>query len=294
MCLKSVEFKVDDIEIKLSGAISDTGHSFELDYIVENLFTLQEERRNSKVIPLESVMTPGEMEQTVVNAIQNRKIIIMAQDVYSDENIAFKECFVKLKSDTEKPIYPKTFTKIINRLGLTIEFDLMLLEEILLQTKRSEKNTIFALNISPTSLRNEKFLSKTKELLDSTNIQVMFVLSESEYFTHTSKYNSIIQRVKQSGALIAISRLGSIHTSFLYLRELEIDMVCFDTYYSNEDKLEKNRAIVEGFALMAREKHLKSWIKNIQSSKALSLAKELKIDYIQGKELSDLEKLYES
>lgn len=33
MCLKSNEFKVDDIEVKLSGAISDTNHSHELDYL---------------------------------------------------------------------------------------------------------------------------------------------------------------------------------------------------------------------------------------------------------------------
>ena len=39
MCLKSNEFKVDDIEVKLSGAISDTNHSHELDYLQGKLLS---------------------------------------------------------------------------------------------------------------------------------------------------------------------------------------------------------------------------------------------------------------
>ena len=41
MCLKSAEFSIDDIEVKISGSISDTHYSKNFDYIVENLFELQ-------------------------------------------------------------------------------------------------------------------------------------------------------------------------------------------------------------------------------------------------------------
>lgn len=286
MCLKSDEMSVDDIEIKLSGAISDTSYSHELDYMVEKLFELQERRRNSKEILPEEPMTPNELESSVINAINKRKLILMSQNVYEDEAVVFKECFVKLKSPTDKIIYPKTYTKIINRLGLTVEYDLMVLETLLLSTSKNEDT--YALNISPTSLRNEKFLQKTKELLRETKKKVIFVLEEAEYFSHTSKYNSIIHSLKSSGVLIAISRLGSIHSSFLYLRELDIDIVRFDTYYSKLEKLKENRSVIEGFRIMAKEKGIKTWIKNLENEESVSLVKELEISYTQGKEFSGL------
>ncbi len=289
MCLKSDEMSVDDIEIKLSGAITDTSYSHELDYMVENLFELQEQRRNSREALPEEPMTPNELESSVINAINKRKMSIMAQDVYEDGVVAFKECFVKLRSPTDKPIYPKTYTKIINRLGLTVEYDLMVLETLLLSTSNNED--IYALNISPTSLRNEKFLQKTKELLRETKKKLMFVLEEAEYFSHTSKYNSILHSLKNSGVLIAISRLGSIHSSFLYLRELDIDIVRFDTYYSKLEKLKENRSVVEGFHVMAKEKGVKTWIKNLENEESVSLAQELQVSYTQGKMLSGLEEV---
>jgi len=292
MCLKSSELKVDDIEIKISGAIADSSYSRELDYIVENLFEIKEANRNSKSLVHES-LSPNDLESYVINAINKRKMIIMSQDVFSEDKRVFKECFIKLKTSEEKLIYPKTYLKIINKLGLTIEYDLMVLEEILFNTKATE-GEIYALNISPTSLRNEKFLVKTKELVRESRVKVMFVLNESEYFSHTSRFNSIINSLKSVGILIAISRLGSIHSSFLYLRELDIDIVRFDTYYSNESKIKQNLSILSGFNIMAHDKNIKTWIKNIENKETLDFVKKVSIDYVQGRELSSLEKVYEN
>ena len=289
MCLKSDDMRVDDIEIKLSSAITDTNYSRELDYMVENLFELQKRKRNSKESKEEESMTPNELESSVTNAIDKHKMTIMSQNIYEDKKLAFKECFVKLQSQTGKHIYPKTYIKIINKLGLRVEYDLMVLETLLLSVIKDEN--IYALNISPSSLRNEKFLQKTQKLLKETKKKVMFVLEEAEYFSHTNKYNSIIHSLKSSGVLIAISRLGSIHSSFLYLRELDIDVVRFDTYYSKLEKLKENHSVVEGFRVMAQEKGIKTWIKNLENEESVALAKELKISYIQGKELSGLEEI---
>jgi len=286
MCLKSNEFSIDDIEVKISAAISDTNYSKELDYIVENLFEIQEQRKGSRTILKDEVLSPSELEASVINAINNRRLNIMTQDVYSEDSVAFKECFIKLRDENNKVLYTKSYMKILNRLGLSVEYDLMVLEELILKTK--ERKEIYALNISPSSLRNEKFLHRSKELLKETSIRVMFVLSELEYFSHTSRYNSILNSLKHTGVLIAIDRVGSIHSSFLYLRELDIDVIRFGTYYSNFERLEANFSIVKGFRIMAEERGIKTWIKNIDNKDTLSLTKKLHIDYLQGKELSEL------
>ncbi|MDF1876343.1 EAL domain-containing protein [Sulfurimonas sp. SAG-AH-194-L11] len=293
MCLKSNEFRVDDIEVKLSGAISDTNYSRELDYIVENLFELQEHRKELKKEIQPNTMKPNELEFFVIDAINKRSLNIMTQDIFQDDSVVFKECFVKLKSANGKLLYPKNYTKVINKLGLTIEYDLMVLQEIILQVS-DEPEVMYALGISPTSLRNNKFLSATKELLKNSNKKIMFILCEHEYFSHTKKYNSIIKTLKDIGIRIAIDKLGSYHTSFLYLKELDIDLVRFDTQYSSYEKMHKYSAIVNGFRLMAKEKKIKCWIKNIQTQEAYNLANEFKVEYLQGKYLSQLLPINES
>ncbi|CAI6145228.1 MAG: hypothetical protein SPLUMA1_SPLUMAMAG1_01847 [uncultured Sulfurimonas sp.] len=293
LCLKSSEFKVNDIEVKISGAISDTNYSHELDYIVENLFQLQEERKELKKGTQQNIMNPNELEFFVIDAINKRSLSIMSQDVYEGDKVAFKECFIKLKSSDGKLLYPKNYTKVINKLGLVIEYDLMVLEEIISNVSK-DSEVIYALGISPTSLRNTKFLSTTKELLKNSKKKIMFILSEHEYYSHTKKYNSIIGTLKDIGVMIAIDKLGSYHTSFLYLKDLDIDVIRFDTQYSTYEKMQSNSAIINGFKDMAKGKNLKSWIKNIETSEACIAAKGFDIEYLQGKYLSPLKPIYES
>jgi EAL domain-containing protein (putative c-di-GMP-specific phosphodiesterase class I) len=286
MSLKSSEFKVGDIEVKILSALTDTSYSTELDYLIENLFEIIENSKQKNSI---SEMNPNELESTVIRAIEDRNFNIMSQSSYKNGEIDFYECFVKLKANNDKLIFPKTYLKVINKLGLGIEFDLAVLE-LILQNCGSEKK-YFAINIFPTSLRNEKFLQRAKDLLKESEIKIMFVLFEKEYYSHISRYNSIINSLKKYGVLFCIDRVASMHTSFLYLRELNIDLIRFDTYYSHADKLEKNRSIIEGFNLIAHEKGIKSWIKNIEDEKTYNLVNDLKIDYIQGKYLNELQKL---
>lgn len=289
LCLKASTFKVDDIEVKISGALTDTHYSNDINYIIEKIFEIQEKKRNFKNRENDDSINPNELESLLIKALDTRSIIVMTQEVFEGEKVAFKECYIKLKTEDEKILFPKTYLKVLNKLGLGVDYDLMVLEELILNFIEDESSTC-AINVSPTSLRNEKYISRVKELLKENNKKIMFVLSEQEYYSHINRYNAILHSLKKSGVLIAIDRLGSVHTSFLYLRDLDIDIVRFDAYYSNEAKILQNRSIIEGFAKMAKEKKVKSWIKNIETQNTLSIAKEMKIDYVQGRFLSDLEK----
>lgn len=291
LCLKSAEFKVDNIEVKISGALTDTSYSHELHYIVENLFELQEKNKKIKSQYNEEEIDPSELESYIINAINDKDIKVSTQNIYEEDEIVYKECFVKLKISNGKLLYPKSYTKVINKLGLSVAFDLIVLEHAIVNYTLNSDD-IYAINISPTSIRNENFLFYAKELLKDNNIpkkKIMFILSEQEYYSHTSRYNSIINSLRALGVFIAIDRIGSIHASFLYLRELDIDVIRFDSYYSKEIKDEKNHSIISGFNTMAQKKGIKTWIKNIEDVESYEIAKKMKINFIQGKYLADLQ-----
>jgi EAL domain-containing protein (putative c-di-GMP-specific phosphodiesterase class I) len=294
MNIKSENLVIDDIEVKISTAITDTTFSHKLDYIVENLFELQEINKNQ--IQNEQLMNPDKLELSVINAIKNRNFLVMTQDVFSDDKVVMKECFIKLKTTDENIIHQKAYMKVLDRLGLMVEFDMMVLEENI--TKCCDKsNIMFAMNISPSSLRNPSFIIKAKELIISNeNIKnkIVFLLNEKEYYSQIKKYNTTLKMFRDMGVLIAIDRLGAIHTSFLYLRDLDIDIVRFDSYYTKDITDKKSKDIVDGFNVMAHKKGVKTWIKMVENKEIYNVAKELNIDYIQGKYLALMKKAYEN
>ena len=294
--LKSNEFKVDDIEVKISGAITDTAFSNQLDYLIENLFELQNRTKNLKNSSKEEHISPNELESFIINAIRERKFLIFTQDVFENSKPTIKECYVKLKTPDNKIMHQKNYMKVINRLGLMSEYDFMILEiNITKLALLSEQK--FAFTISPTSLRNKNFLTKTKELINShpqIKNKIIFILAEVEYYSQINKYNATLKSLRDMGILIAIDKLGSLHTSFLYLRDLEIDIVRFDALYSKEMDKEEYRSIVEGFRVMAQKKNVKTWIKMVENEVNLQSAIKLEVDYLQGNYLAPLEKVYES
>ncbi len=295
MLLKMSEFKVDDIEVKISGAISDTSFSTSLNFIIDNLFELQEEKRAISAISQQDEISPSQLESFVINAIKKKVFIIMTQDVAEDENVAIKECFIKLKTPDGKVLHPKSYAKVVNRLGLMLEYDLMIFQKSI--ECRKIDNEIVAISISPSSLRNQIFLAKAKELLSDNahaKNKIMLILVEREYYSHTDRYNFILKSLRNMGVLIAIDKLGSLNTSFLYLRELDIDIVRFDPIYTKELKNQKYRTIIDGFNLMAHSNGVKTWMRMIEDEESKILVKKAGVNYLQGKYIAKLEKIYES
>jgi EAL domain-containing protein (putative c-di-GMP-specific phosphodiesterase class I) len=296
MCIKASNFNIDNIEIKISGAITDTSYSKELSYLFENLFELQEINKKKRKSTDEEIIDPNELESLVIRAIQERSLVINSQDVYEKDKIVFSEYFIKLKTQNNKLLYPKRYRKVINKLGLSVEFDKMILEEIILNHRKFTSKK-FAINISASSLRNDTFLSNLRTLLKENQDayeQIIFIISEQEYYTFTARFNSIINSLKSLNIAIAVDRLGSYHTSFLYLRELDIDLVIFDTFYSDEEKMDEQSSIITGFNKMAQDKGIKTWIKNIENEVSLQKVKKFGINYVQGKYLAQLNKIYEN
>ena len=293
MCLKSEEFKVDEIEIQISTALNDIRFSKNLDYLIENLFELQNSNKNAKQLtPMQEIIDPSDLEYFVIQAIKKRDMVLFTQEVFEDEKAVLKECSVKLNTTEQKLLHQKDYMKILDKLRLMHEYDAIVLEKVIEICKKSEDER-FAIYISPTSIRNPVFLTKIKELFyknECVKGRIILLFSESEYFPKIEKFNSYLKQLKEFGIIIAVDRLGSLHTSFLYLRDLDIDMVRFDSFYSK--KMDKNRYknILSGFNTMAHEKGIKTWIRMIEDEESKELAREIGIDYLQGRFLAPLEK----
>lgn len=294
--IKGEEFKVGDIEVQISGAINDTSFSGELDFLIENLVELQSRYLESKTTAdtNNENVDPSELEHEVITALKDKKFNIWTQDIFDREKAVFKECFIKLNTKENKVIHQKNYIKILDKFGMTGQYDLLILETVIDMCKKTEQN--YAVSLSPTSLRNRNIFMKMKQILQKTDLgreRIIIFIQESDYYPKIDKFNDIIQELRESGAVICIDRVGSLHTSFLYLRDLDIDMVRFDSFYTKEIYENKYLNIIKGFVVMAHEKGVDTCIRMVEDEATCRKAKELGIDYIQGKYLSEVQKNYD-
>ncbi|MEA3227584.1 MAG: GGDEF domain-containing protein [Campylobacterota bacterium] len=294
MHLKMNDFRVQNIEVKILITITDRSFSNDLERMIENLFELKEFHK--QLIHNEDVINPDEVESLVIKALKYKRFVIMTQDVFEKESVIAKECFVKFKKKDSKLIHQKSYMKVISKLGLMLEFDVMILERVVLSCTQ-ESSLVYILNISSSSIRNPIFLSKLRDLLLDNRYaknRIMFILSENEYYSHIDKFNAIIYSLHNIGVKIAIDKLGNNHTSFLYLRDLNIDVVRFDNFYTKTIEDTKCQNIIEGLNVIAHLKGVKTWIKMLETEESLDSINQMDIDYKQGRYLASLEKFYES
>lgn len=294
MCLKSEDFKINDIEIQISTAMNDTKFSNNLDYLIENLFELQSQNKSSKIIiNTDEEINPNELEYCIVNSIKKEELVIFTQNIFENENIAFRECFIKFNAPNGKLLHQKDYMKVLDKLRLMSDYDFIVFKKIINICKKTD-NEKFAISISATSIRNPVFLIKIKELLyknESVKERIIVLISENEYYPKVDKFNNALQEIRDFGIKIALDRLGSIHTTFLYLKDLDVDIVRFSSTFVKKIDEDKNRVIINGFNIMAHQKKIKTWAKMVENENIKNILKDLNVDYLQGKHLAQIEKI---
>jgi len=256
---------------------------------------MQEENRTKHIVSNRDDVNPNDLELYVINSIKSKSVSITTQKVFENKKPEIVELFIKLKNIDGKLLHPLTYIKVVNKLGLRAEYDMMILEKSILNYN-FEDATMFAINIAPASLRDKKFLSRVKELLtDNINAKnkIIFILDEVEHYSNVDEYSLILKSLKNLGIKIALDRLGAIHSTFLYLRDINIDIVRFDSIYTKKIKDKKYNSIIEGFNTMAHSLGIKTWIKMVENKEGEAFAQKIGIDYIQGKQIAPLVKIYE-
>ena len=290
--LKSSELKINEIEVNISGAITDTSFSNNLEYLIENLFEIQEESKNKKVLKTEITIDPNELELQVINAIKKELLVITTQNVYENNKLVMKECFTKLIDPNGKVLHPKSYIKLVNKLGLITQYDSLVLRKSIEQYKNTQEE-LFCITVHPTSLRNRYFLEKIKNSLEDNpelKGKIVLMMSETQYYSHIDRYNYTLGSLRKQGVKIALDKLGVLHTSYQYLRDLDIDIVRFDTLFTKSVNKKSYRSALEGFNTMAQKMGVKTWIKMLENEDTKAFAQEIGINYIQGNILSEVDK----
>lgn len=291
ICIKFDDFIMNDIEIKVKGAIVDKSLSMDVLSLIERLFELKsadmEEGEHIKGA-IEDDISLFELEENIRHAIKNRTFSLMFQPLQADEKIS--QVSIKLQGQNENIIHQKTFMPVLKRLGYEREFDEIFLVKILLICKKLE-NVSFAFNISPSVLRNRRFTQRFKQLVKKEKVdfrRLIIILSEKEVYANMKRYNNLLQEYRSLGVRFVLDDVGSLNSTVEYIKRLEVDIIRFDKCFSKHIGLASYSSLLHAYVHMCKEMKMKSWIKMIDTIELKYKCEEMGIDYIQGNIISKI------
>jgi EAL domain-containing protein (putative c-di-GMP-specific phosphodiesterase class I)/GGDEF domain-containing protein len=277
---------INAIELDLKFAvISNTTNDIEntINHLKDIINT---QKVNKKSTPIYDAKDISQIEKDIIDALHYKRFNLLFRPIQNIKtgSIDIYELSVKL-TQQNKEILPKTFLPIINRLGLGREYDMILFEKVLAILPLLDEHICISFNISPFSLRDEKFQSDFFEKLHRCNInpsRIIIELYERKTHHNLGRYLEILKKFRAKGIKIAIDNFGSSNASMEYMKHFRFDLVQFDRDFVTNIEDSNTQAMLKSLVDMSKSMNITTvakWVDN--QSKKQALAK-LGIEYIQG------------
>ena len=229
----------------------------------------------------------SETEKEIVNSIKNKSLTLSFRPLQNTTTgkIDIYEVAIKLKSSKLGNILPRVYLPILNRLGLGREYDLIVIKQIIDTLPLIDESISFQFNISPFSLRDDKFQKEFFIYLNKSGIKPSRIIMELyERKTHhdLSGYLKTLNRFRTKGIRIAIDNFGSSNASMEYMKSFNFDLVQFDRDFVTKIDDINRRAMLSSMIKMSKDLNIISIAKWVDNNSQKAQLKELGIDYMQG------------
>jgi EAL domain-containing protein (putative c-di-GMP-specific phosphodiesterase class I) len=269
----------DEIEIRLEAVMIDSRLGNDVELLVSRLYELHNDRISSEK---EDVYSINELENEISEALEEKRFSIGFWPVYGDEDPVF-DTTVKLIDSEGRFIHQSRYIPVLNRLNIMRRLESEVLEQV--GALCDERNRNFVVTISSVTLRNPHFFEHALTLFERyplARYKITLMFEEKEYCHQLERFAHQIAHYRKAGYKIALDRLGGYHTTLLYLKELEVDLVRFDSLYTRHIKEAGYQNIIQGLNLSAHLCGAKTWMSMIEDGSTDTVAQSLKINYRQG------------
>ncbi|MCF6300631.1 MAG: EAL domain-containing protein, partial [Proteobacteria bacterium] len=190
----------------------------------------------------------------ITDGLQNDQFCLHYQSIVNingDEKDHY-EVLVRLNSDMDL-IYPKQFIPIAMRHGFIQDIDQWVIKKVIKVALEQQKNIMFYIKLSPSTLTNPSFPSWLSDQLRKAGLsgeKFAFEIKESELITHAKKMKPIIKSIKGLNCSIVVEKFGSGLNSFTILKHFPVDLLKIDSSFmedlaTDEETQAKVREIIE-------------------------------------------------
>jgi diguanylate cyclase (GGDEF)-like protein len=222
--------------------------------------------------------------------ISNRSVVLYSQPTVSHpdlKNIVHHEIFTRIFDTSGRHLSLGMFIPTAERIGLMPTLDKMIIECLLEHFLLQQPQHRIAINLSPLSLMDSKFVTWLQRQLVQCAQSGLFLNFEFPEF-RINRYGNLIKDfskvVKQQGHKIGIDSFGQGLIPFGYLKSLLPDYVKIDKAISNEllDKQSDRYFFINTLCNVAHSLDIKTIVQGVENENQWQLLSKMPIDAIQG------------
>ncbi len=230
-----------------------------------------------------------ELERKLRKAFMNDEFRIVYQpfiDLHTGEIIGV-EALIRWFSKDFGLIGPSKFISIAEEVGLIVDLENWVLENVCKQIKQWEEKGIYlkkvAVNISPKHFITSSFI-KDIEIIKKYNVKNLEIeIIESIFLEDYDLIIKKIEKLRELGISISIDDFGTGYSSLSYLKNFPIDIIKIDKAFIKDLTTNINdQAIVKAVIAIAQALKIKTLAEGIENQNQLNKLKELGCNYGQG------------
>ena len=206
-----------------------------------------------------------------------------------DNKIHHYEALARMRDVNGNIVLPGAFIPAAEQLGLIGDIDKVIAQKTILRQKElhhTGSQFSFSMNISGKNFGDAQILSFLQETIKTSAADprgIIFEITETAAINDLKAATHFISVLKNMGCKFSLDDFGVGFTSFIYLRELNVDFIKIDGMFVRNLKNDReDQSIVKAIAMIAKEMNIRTIAEFVEDKKTLLMLKQFDIDYAQG------------
>ena len=230
-----------------------------------------------------------ELEGALREAVMSDEIVVHYQPVVDlrTGQIDGFEALARWHHRTLGWVPPDVFIAAAERIGLIRQLGRQILERAheggRVIARSAGHPVSLGVNLSALQVADDALALRVRELQEShPEVQLVLELTEGVMLSNDPATEANIQRLKASGAHLAIDDFGVGYSSVGYLHRLPVDIIKIDKLFVAQVHEPRSRALVEGVVSMARAMRLTIVVEGVEDGVSARTLRDLGCDLGQG------------
>ncbi|HBR17500.1 MAG TPA: hypothetical protein DD725_07830 [Deltaproteobacteria bacterium] len=206
-----------------------------------------------------------------------------------DDKIHHYEALARMRSEDGKILLPGVFIDTAEIFGLIGTIDKIITEKVMklqAETSRQKSSLAFGMNLSGKDLGNEELLSFLQSKIVETGADpshLIFEITETAAVRDMDRAIKFINALKSIGCLFSLDDFGVGFTSFIYLKEMNVDYIKIDgSFIRRLNENQNDQLFVKAIVDVSKGMGIKTVAEFVENKEIIKLLKELNVDYAQG------------
>lgn len=225
------------------------------------------------------------------SAIEKKEFYNLYQPKIEIENgqlVGF-EALVRWQSIELGMVYPDEFIAVAEQTGQIINLGYYIMEQAMIFAKKAvmhNPDVVVSINLSPRQILDDEFITKTREYIEKTQVQVKnvaFEITETAYIENIDRVTSILDDLKEMGIAIYLDDFGTGYSSLSYLHKLPIQTLKIDKSFIDAiHESTQARDLVSSLMTLAQVLELDTIAEGVETLEQLSILRSLNCQSVQG------------